>query len=239
MSHCASHVVGVGADDLASRSAGPIDRHFTRRGHGPEFEMEADWVRRRLPPRAERIADVGCGNGALFEAIGPDRVLGIDICLDGLSLTAQRFASVPLVAGDAEYIPMGNATLDAITLLHVVEHIPRFELACAQWHRVLRTGGFLLILTPNASFCDPGIFEDPTHVRLFTHSGLRPALERGGFEIVDLRTLGLPWFRDNQRTAWGWRGRRFIIRYARHLSLLPGLRWKGQTLCCLARKSVL
>jgi len=238
MSLLTSDAAQTRASDTALKTAHSIDAHFTRRGTGLEFEMEAQWVRRHLPPRATRVVDVGCGNGALFEAIGPARALGIDSCKEGLSLTSRRFSTVPLVAGDAEHLPLCDESLEVITLQHVVEHIPRFDKACTQWRRVLKPGGLLLILTPNASFCDPSVFQDPTHVRIFTCRELRRSLERGRFEVIDLRSLGLPWFRDYHHVPWGWRWRRFVISHAQCLSFLPGLRWKGQTLCCLARKPI-
>ena len=238
MSSLTSDAVRTRAGDPALRTAHSVDAHFTRRGTGLEFEMEAQWVRRHLPARAKRVVDVGCGNGALFEAIGPDRALGIDSCMEGLSLTSRRFTSVPLVAGDAEHLPLHDESLEVITLQHVVEHIPRFDVACRHWRRVLKPGGLLLILTPNASFCDPSVFQDPTHVHVFTRRELRRSLERGRFEVIDLRSLGLPWFRDYHNVPWGWRWRRLVLTHARRLSVLPGHRWKGQTLCCLARKPV-
>lgn len=238
MSSLTSDAARTRAGDPAIRTTHSVDAHFTRRGTGLEFEMEAQWVRRHLPPGAKRVVDVGCGNGALFEAIGPDRALGIDSCMEGLSLTSRRFSTVPLVAGDAEHLPLRDESLEVITLQHVVEHIPRFDVACTQWRRALKPGGLLLILTPNASFCDPSVFQDPTHVRVFSRRELRRSLERGSFEVIDLRSLGLPWFRDYHHVPWGWRWRRFVISHAQRLSFLPGHRWKGQTLCCLARKPV-
>lgn len=59
---------------------------------------------------------------------------------------------------------------------------------------------------------------------------------RVGFCVMDLRTLGLPWLRHYRSIPSGWRLRRLVTRYAQVLSVCPLSRWRGQTLCCAARK---
>ena len=101
---------------------------------------------------------------------------------------------------------------------------------------MLRPGGVLLIQTPNAAFVDPSVFEDPTHVHLYFAPELGREVELAGFEILDLRTLGLPWFRGYGKRPGGWRLRRLVTGQAPLFSKLGPLRWRGQTLCCAARR---
>ena len=211
-----------------------LERHFLHRGCGAEFEMEAAWIARHLPHGPALIVDVGCGNGALFDIIGQGRVIGVDHLADGLAHTRARFGEVPLVCADARRLPFPNAALDVITSQHVLEHLPAFEAACRDWMRVLKPGGRLLLLTPNRSFRDPSVYDDDSHVHIFAKSDLRRVLLRVGFHILDLRTLGLPWFRNYGRVPGAWRFRRFVTRRAIGLSRVPPWRWRGQTLCCAA-----
>lgn len=198
--------------------------------------MEADWVRAHVPPGSGRVVDVGCGIGSLFDAIGTPRVIGLDLCAEGLAHTRARYPSVPLLCADASRLPFAGASLDAVTAQHVVEHLPFPEQACREWHRALRPGGLLLLLTPNALFRDPTVYADETHVHVFGPEELREVLIRTGFTILDQRSIGLPWLRRHRRIPAGWRLRRFVTRRARLLSTLPRFRWKGQTLCFAARK---
>lgn len=212
-----------------------VDRHFVRRGRGAEFDMEVDWIRANLPSTGARVIDIGCGAGALFDAIGRERAVGIDHSEQGLSRTRQVRGAAPVLCADTRRIPFADQTVDAVTVQHVIEHLTDCDAACREWRRLLKPGGVLLVLTPNVRFVDPSVFDDDTHVHLFDGSDLRDTLSAAGFEIIDLRTLGLPWCRWYHRLPSGWRLRRFVTTRARGLSQVPFCRWRGQTLCCAAR----
>ncbi len=213
-----------------------VDKHFLHRGYGVEFEMEAQWIRQQLPTDATRIADIGCGIGALFDVIGQSRAMGVDYSGDGLTHTRRQYPTVPLYCAHAESLPFADGSLDAITLQHVVEHLDPYDKSIKEWYRAIKPGGLLIVLTPNAEFCDPSVYEDSSHVHIFDRKDLRRAVQQNGFEVVEIRTLGLPWFRQYRTLPMGWRLRRFVTTNARFLSNLPWCRWKGQTLCCVARK---
>lgn len=213
-----------------------VERHFLHRGFGLEFEMEARYIERHLPREGRWTLDIGCGIGGLFDAIGLDRVLGLDGLPEGLALTRAAFPSVPLVAANADRLPLRDDSIATITAQHLVEHLPSFRSTADEWHRVLRPAGTLIIATPNAAFIDPKVYDDPSHIEIFEAQSLGSALEASGFEIQDIRTLGLPWFRTYGGLQGKWRLRRGLLRYAYELSKIGPFHWKGQTLCCVARK---
>ncbi len=214
-----------------------VNRHFARRGHGEEFEMEARWIQRGLPRDASRILDIGCGIGALFPLIGASRVVGIDYAYAGLRRTRERFPETRLACGNGATLPFGDGSFDSITAQHVMEHLPDANSACNEWRRVLHSDGRLIIVTPNAEFCDPSIFDDPTHVRIFDRRDLRQTIENSGLIVEHICTLGLPWFRQYRTMPGGWRLRRALLRRAEMVARLPRIRWAGQSLCCVARRS--
>jgi len=213
-----------------------VERHFTGRGCGLEFEMEADWVKRHVRPDLGRVIDVGCGIGALLDAIDVSNAIGIDYSIDGLARTRERFRQMPLVCSDAAALPLTDNSVGTVLVQHVIEHMAESEYACREWSRVLAPGGTILILTPNRMFGDQSVYEDDTHVEIFDAPRLRQLLTHEQFEIVELRTLGLDWFRRYHGRSGMWRLRRMVVDNARLLSTPPILRWKGQTLCCAARK---
>jgi SAM-dependent methyltransferase len=218
-------------------SAAAVDRHFTRRGHGLEFEMEARWIAGSLPAGAKRVLDIGCGIGALFPVIGEARAVGIDYVFAGLRRTRDRFPASRLACGDGATLPFAGECVDAITAQHVIEHMPDPDAACREWRRVVRPQGRLIIVTPNAEFRDPSIFDDPSHTTIFSRQTLREILEKAGFTVDFVCTLGLPWFRNYHEVWGGWRLRRMVLGNAGTIAQLPGMRGSGQSLCCIARRS--
>lgn len=222
---------------MHDRFASPdtVTAHFARRGRGAEFEMEAAWVASHLGGDFCRVLDVGCGNGVLFDSIGQHRVFGVDANLDGL-LSSRLGGSSRVVCADGLALPFADSAFDAIVTQHVIEHIDDQASALREWRRVLSKRGRLLLLTPNAAFVDQSVFDDPTHTRLLQPDELAGLAERSGLRVVEIATLGLPWFRQTGTSPGLWRARRFVIRQARGMARVPGLRWRGQTLCLAATR---
>jgi len=219
----------------ASASDDRVDLHFLRRGRGIEFEMEVRWVERHIPAGVDRVVEIGCGNGRLLERLGPRRVIGVDLCADGLSRTRVALPGACLICCPGDQIPMDDGSANVVIAQHLLEHLIDHRAALAEWFRLLAPGGLLLLLTPNRDFADPRIFDDPTHVHLFDRRDLERAVGSSGFSLLEMRTLGLPWFRTIKLRSV-WRLRRFLIEWAVGVSGMPFWRWKGQTLCCAACK---
>lgn len=213
-----------------------VERHFAHRGHGAEFEMESRWVARRIPESSRRILDIGCGNGALLPTLGQRRVIGLDFLHAGLRQTLKSFPGSRLACGDAATLPFADESFDAITAQHLIEHLRSPVIALREWRRVLRRGGSLLIITPNARFKDPSVYSDPTHVHIFDANGLAHVVEQSGLIVESVHSIGLAWFRDYHRIPGGWRVRQAILNRAELLSHGPFLRQQGQSLCCEARR---
>ncbi|MCS6788774.1 MAG: methyltransferase domain-containing protein, partial [Aigarchaeota archaeon] len=79
---------------------------------------------------------------------------------------------------------------DWVIALDVIEHVAELNLCLRECRRVLRTGGSLVVVTPN--FLGLGLYDslaDPTHVHRFTWWSLERALRRNGFELTDKMQL--------------------------------------------------
>lgn len=131
-------------------------------------------ARRHGPPQG-RVLELGCGMGHLLAWL-TDRyqVVGCDINPWAL---AQARRNVPLgqfllLSGDEPYaFPEG--VFNIVIAKHVVEHLCHPEQAIAEMSRVLKTGGLLVLVTPNLS--SPMRkrkkgnwigYKDPTHISL-------------------------------------------------------------------------
>lgn len=98
------------------------------------------------PPGLDWL-DVGCGTGALVEAIlarwAPERVAGIDPSAGFLDYAQRRINSgrVVLRRADAQSIPFEDASFDRVVSGLVLNFIPDKTKAVAEMARVTRLGG--------------------------------------------------------------------------------------------------
>jgi SAM-dependent methyltransferase len=97
---------------------------------------------------------------------------------------------------DITNIPYAENTFDVILCSHVLEHIPDDQQAMSELYRVLKPGGWVLILVPfdterAETFEDPNIVDPKERTRLFgQHDHVRiygrdlmDRLERAGFTV--------------------------------------------------------
>src|ERR1051326_2886475 len=95
--------------------------------------------------REHMMLDVGCGINKFPGAIGIDR-------------NPRARADVLCDLAHFPY-PVRDSSFDSLRAVHVIEHVSDVIRAMEEFHRVLRGGGRLLIVTPHytdfSSFCDP------------------------------------------------------------------------------------
>ena len=105
----------------------------------------------RVPVRPGRerplLLDVGCGTGSFLSSLtGFDR-LGLDYFQSALQFHRTRGAW-PLVQGSATSLPLADGSVDVVTVLDVLEHLPDDAAAVAEIRRVLAPGGLCLATVP-------------------------------------------------------------------------------------------
>lgn len=162
--------------------------------------------------------DFGCGDGlgagAHISRMGC-RYVGADISIGALH-KAKAKGLLVCQTGDPNNLPFQTGAFDAIVCLEVLEHLFRPDLALAEFKRVLRSGGVLIVTVPNAAYWhrraelavlgrwnpygdDRSITEpwrDP-HIRFLTRKTLLNVIKRAGFGKVSVggHGGGIPWLR--------------------------------------------
>ncbi len=92
-----------------------------------------------------RLLDIACGTGALAAeaARRGTEVVGMDFAPGMVAEAARRHPGVEFRAGDAEAIPLPDASVDAVTCSFGMLHMERPDRVLAEAARVLRPGGRL------------------------------------------------------------------------------------------------
>jgi ubiquinone/menaquinone biosynthesis C-methylase UbiE len=93
----------------------------------------------------QQALDVGCGSGALLEALadtlGPDNVSGIDPSDSFVDFARARVPGARVVVGSAESIPFDDGEFDATLSQLVVNFLSDPEAGLREMARVTRPGG--------------------------------------------------------------------------------------------------
>ncbi len=113
------------------------------------------WYRRRALRMAGlkagmHVLDVACGPGLVsqcaLQLVGPSgSVIGLDPSV-GMLREAQRGACQCLVQGVGERLPFPDGQFDFLSMGYALRHVPDLRAAFAEYWRVLKPGGVLLIL---------------------------------------------------------------------------------------------
>lgn len=129
-------------------------RHYDWIGHLLAFGS-GPYYRRRTLARAGlrpdmKLLDVATGTGQVARAaariLGDERgVVGLDPSA-GMLREARRVHAGPLVQGRAEAIPVRDDAFDMLSMGFALRHVTTLERAFAEYRRVLKPGGRLLML---------------------------------------------------------------------------------------------
>jgi len=102
-----------------------------------------------LDGRHQRIVDVGCGSGLMSARLAATgrQVLGVDLSTSMIAQARVRTnARLDFLHADAENLPLEDAGFDAVVNLISFHHYPNPDKAIAEFRRVLRPGGRLVLI---------------------------------------------------------------------------------------------
>jgi ubiquinone/menaquinone biosynthesis C-methylase UbiE len=90
-----------------------------------------------------RVLDVACGPGYVSAAAAARgaRVTGLDFSSEMVHEARQRYPDLDFMEGDAEALPLPDASFDAVVFNFGMLHFARPENALSSAYRVLRPGG--------------------------------------------------------------------------------------------------
>lgn len=175
-------------------SAGPSDRdrrHLTYdywRYEGRDYSGFYEVMFARMRPVAP-VLELGSGLGFFLECCRRHGVeaIGLESSREGVEATTRR--RLPVVRADFTLpFPFKDGAFGSVFAHHVIEHVSQEQerFVLGEVRRVLRDGGFLFVVSPNAYA--PGARDDPDHINLFTPHELGRELRAAGYRRVSLGT---------------------------------------------------
>ncbi len=98
----------------------------------------------------ETVTDIGCGNGKYLTALGQrghtGRLLGADLSPGMLAITRTAAPRAAVAVADAERLPLADDVADVTLAPHMLYHVPDRAAAVAEFRRVTRPGGKVLVV---------------------------------------------------------------------------------------------
>jgi SAM-dependent methyltransferase len=159
----------------------------------PWLDTRAAFVSRL--PHGGRLLDLGSSDGETLNHIAelrPDlQLLSVD--LEGAPERYPKGCEFVRANLETDRLPWPDAGVDAITCMHLVEHLHTLAPLMAEVHRLLKPGGRAYFETPDPKTVNwpsakgrftLNFFDDPTHVRPVPTTELAAAAERAGLRAV-------------------------------------------------------
>jgi len=147
-----------------------------------------------------RLLDLGCGVGEFLLAAGRRgwEAEGVDVSEAACRIAAQR-TGCAVRAGILESLSIAAESFDAVAMLDVIEHVPDPRGTLTVVRRILKPGGFVLLVTVNLRGLSTRLFgahnyaldaspAGPGHCHFFTAQTLSGLLQSTGYEPMAAET---------------------------------------------------
>ena len=177
-------------------SEGLINRMY-QRVRKFTLEQKANMVIKRTTEQGN-VLDIGAGIGAFLHAMKEKgwKVTGLEPDQGARERAAQLFG---IELQDVSVLhQLEQASFDAITLWHVLEHVHQLHPYIEQLKKLLRPGGKILIAVPNYQSLDSSIYgvywaayDVPRHLYHFSPLAMQTLMEQHGLKILEKKRM---WF---------------------------------------------
>jgi 2-polyprenyl-3-methyl-5-hydroxy-6-metoxy-1,4-benzoquinol methylase len=120
--------------------------------YNPLLEARCKVLAKRIRD-ANRILEVGCGDGYLMSLVSPhcDKLVGIDADPLGVKFAKEKllsFLNCDVMQSNCYHLAFKNGTFDMVLLADVIEHLDRPKDCLKEIKRVLTNTGSLILTTP-------------------------------------------------------------------------------------------
>ncbi len=119
----------------------------------------------------------GEGYGTHLLATTAARAVGVDVDSDTIAHARRRYGAVTrgkvpeFIQASCDHLPFEDSSFDVVVSFETLEHLSAQEAMLAEFERVLKPNGFIIISTPDkAIYSDATGYDNPYHVKeLYRH----------------------------------------------------------------------
>lgn len=167
--------------------------------HGPDLVRARELVTKTIPQRGRGL-DVGCGAGHLSFALAPNlaHIVALDPSAGMLetvrnAAAAKGLTNIETKQGNAEALPFPDATFCFAATRYSAHHWVELGQAMTEMRRVVRPGGYILIIdveAPQNALVDTHfqtleLLRDRSHVRNRSDDEWKRHFQNAGFELLE------------------------------------------------------
>jgi len=148
----------------------------------------------------KKILDIGCGSGALLKLVSlhdPAQLIGIDVAEYPLAYGRSRYG-LDLRHTSLEEVGFPSESFDIVFMIDLIEHVEHLLLFLREVTRILRSGGYIFLMTPNyAAFSGVGnswvcLHKDFEHLQYLSPGSLQQLATKVSLQVTRWWTEGLP-----------------------------------------------
>lgn len=143
-----------------------------------------------------RILDMGCGTGHFLNECQNSgwEVTGVEP--SDIARENARLEHGIMLHSKLDEVENARGSFDAITLWHVLEHLPDLNEHLSQFNQLLKDTGVLMIAVPNHESYDARVFgsdwaawDVPIHLWHFSKSSMGRVAEKNGFRVESIMNM--------------------------------------------------
>jgi len=141
------------------------------------------------------LLELGCGSGAALQFMQEQGWKAVGLDFDEGAVSNARSKGLDVRQGQLAAQGFADESFDAVVMSHVIEHVPAPVDLLAECRRILKKGGVLVALTPNARSTVHKHYGPnwrglgtPRHLQIFTRNSLADIAGRAGYAHVETFT---------------------------------------------------